>query len=57
MAIGTAMVLVMFSYSGWNASTYIAGELRRPRKTLPVSLVSGTIIVIILYLAVGQVIC
>jgi len=53
MAIGTAMVLVMFSYSGWNASTYIAGELKRPRKTLPVSLVSGTLIVIILYLAVN----
>jgi len=53
MAIGTAMVLVMFSYSGWNASTYIAGELKRPRKTLPVSLVSGTLIVILLYLAVN----
>ncbi len=53
MAIGTAMVLVMFSYSGWNASTYIAGELKRPRKTLPVSLVSGTLVVIILYLAVN----
>ena len=53
MAIGTAMVLVMFSYSGWNASTYIAGELKRPRKTLPVSLVSGTLIVIIVYLAVN----
>lgn len=53
MAIGTAMVLVMFSYSGWNASTYIAGELKRPRKTLPVSLISGTLIVIVLYLAVN----
>jgi APA family basic amino acid/polyamine antiporter len=53
MAIGTAMVLVMFSYSGWNASTYIAGELKRPRKTLPVSLISGTLIVIILYMAVN----
>jgi APA family basic amino acid/polyamine antiporter len=53
MALGTAMVLVMFSYSGWNGSTYIAGEIKRPRKTLPVSLVLGTVIVILLYLLIN----
>jgi APA family basic amino acid/polyamine antiporter len=53
MAIGTAMMLVMFSYSGWNASGYIAGEIRRPKKTIPVSLIGGTSIVIILYLAIN----
>lgn len=53
MALGTAMILVMFSYSGWNASAYIAGEIKNPRKTLPVSLLSGTLIVIFLYLAIN----
>jgi APA family basic amino acid/polyamine antiporter len=53
MAIGTAMMFVMFSYSGWNASTYVAGELRNPRKTLFVSLTAGTLIVIIIYLSVN----
>jgi len=48
MAIGTAMMLVMFAYSGWNASAYIAGEIRRPKKTIPVSLIGGTSIVIVL---------
>lgn len=52
-AFGTAMMLVMFAYSGWNASAYIAGEIRRPRKTLPTSLVSGTLIVTLVYLAVN----
>ncbi len=52
-AIGTAMMLVMFSYSGWNASAYIAGELKNPRRTLPVSLATGTGIVIVLYLALN----
>ena len=52
-ALGTAMMLVMFSYSGWNASAYIAGEVRRPRRTLPVSLLTGTAIVIVLYVAVN----
>jgi APA family basic amino acid/polyamine antiporter len=53
MAIGTAMMLVMFSYSGWNASAYIAGELKDPKKTLPVSLVLGTAMVMILYLGIN----
>jgi basic amino acid/polyamine antiporter, APA family len=50
MFFGTAMMMVMFSYSGWNASAYIAGELKDPRKTLPVSMVAGTAVVILLYL-------
>jgi APA family basic amino acid/polyamine antiporter len=53
MAIGTAMMLVMFAYSGWNASAYIAGEIKRPKKTIPVSLIGGTSIVIVLYLALN----
>ncbi len=53
MAFGTAMMLVMFTYSGWNASAYIAGELKQPRRTLPLSLLAGTGIVIVLYLTVN----
>ncbi|MBD3414924.1 MAG: amino acid permease [Candidatus Aminicenantes bacterium] len=53
LAFGTAMMLVMFSYSGWNASSYIAGEMKNPRKNLPLSLVLGTSIVIILYIALN----
>jgi APA family basic amino acid/polyamine antiporter len=53
MALGTAMLLVMFAYSGWNASAYIAGEVKCPRRTLPVSLVLGTGIVIVLCLGVN----
>jgi APA family basic amino acid/polyamine antiporter len=52
-AFGTAMMFVMFAYSGWNASAYIAGELKEPRRTLPLSLLTGTGIVIVLYLAVN----
>jgi APA family basic amino acid/polyamine antiporter len=53
IAFGTAMMLVMFSYSGWNASAYIAGELRRPKKTLPVSLILGTAVVIFIYILIN----
>lgn len=53
LGVGTAMMLVMFAYSGWNASAYIAGELKNPRRSLPLSLIAGTSIVILLYLAVN----
>jgi len=52
-SFGTAMMFVMFAYSGWNASAYIAGEMKDPRRTLPLSLLAGTGIVIVLYLAVN----
>lgn len=44
-----ALVWVMYSYSGWNASTYIAGNLKDPRRNLPQSLFIGTLAVSILY--------
>lgn len=50
---GTAMLLVMFAYSGWNASAYIAEELKNPKQTVPVSLVGGTAVVIVLYVAIN----
>jgi APA family basic amino acid/polyamine antiporter len=52
-ALGTAMMLVMFAYSGWNASAYVAGEMKNPRRNLPLSLIGGTAIVIVLYLSVN----
>jgi len=53
ISIGTAMMFVMFSFSGWNASTYIAGELKNPKKSIPISLALGTLAVIIIYLAIN----
>src|SRR6266446_10056797 len=33
-----ALVYVMYSYSGWNAASYITGEIKRPEKNVPRSL-------------------
>lgn len=52
-ALGTAMMLVMFSFSGWNASAYIAEEVRDPQRNLPRSLILGTGIVTLVYLAMN----
>jgi APA family basic amino acid/polyamine antiporter len=46
---------VMYAYSGWNASTYIVGELRNPSRTIPLSVGLGTVLVMVLYLGMNAV--
>jgi len=48
-----SLVYVLFAYSGWNGATYIAGEVKEPRRNLPRSLILGTLVVTVLYLAVN----
>jgi APA family basic amino acid/polyamine antiporter len=45
-----SMVYVTYSYSGWNASIYLASDIESPEKNLPRSLLIGTAIVMVLYL-------
>jgi APA family basic amino acid/polyamine antiporter len=52
-AIG--LVFVMYSFSGWNAATYIIGEMRSPQQNLPRALLAGTLIVLVLYVALNAV--
>ena len=52
-AIG--LVFVMYSFSGWNAATYIIGEMRLPQRNLPRALLAGTLIVLMLYVALNAV--
>jgi basic amino acid/polyamine antiporter, APA family len=50
-----ALVFVMYAFSGWNAATYIVGEMRLPQRNLPRALFSGTLIVVVLYVALNAV--
>src|ERR1700742_4392549 len=43
-AIG--LVFVMYSFSGWNAATYIIGEMRLPQQNLPRALLAGALILV-----------
>jgi APA family basic amino acid/polyamine antiporter len=52
---GTSLIFVMFCYSGWNASAYVAGEMENPQRDLPRSLLAGTAAVLLLYLAMNAV--
>lgn len=51
----TQLFYVMFAYSGWNAASYVAGEVKDPGRVLPRSLLVGTGVVIVLYLALNLV--
>ena len=46
-----SLVWISFSYSGWNAAVYLGGEIRDPHRNLPRSLLLGTGLVTLLYLA------
>ena len=48
--ISNAFLEIYFAYSGWNAIIYVAGEVKEPKKTIPIALIGGTITVMCLYL-------
>ncbi|WP_430611713.1 APC family permease [Flavobacterium sp. JP2137] len=48
-AFAISLIYVTYSYSGWNAAAYITEEFETPRKSLPIALVGGTLIVTFLY--------
>ena len=49
-AIGTAMVGSLFSSDAWNSVTFIAGEMKNPRRDIPLSLFWGVFLVTVIYL-------
>ncbi|WP_044170652.1 APC family permease [Flectobacillus major] len=49
-AIGLALIGPLFSSSAWNNVTYIAGEMKNPKKDIPLSLLYGTLTVSGLYI-------
>ena len=50
-----SLLWVMVSYSGWNAATYVAEEVRRPERTLPAAIAAGTLIVAVLFLGLNMI--
>jgi APA family basic amino acid/polyamine antiporter len=49
--VGVGMVGALFSADAWNNVTFTAGEVRNPRRNLPLSLAMGVLIVCALYIA------
>lgn len=57
MASGLAMALIpiMYTYSGWNATVYVGSEVREPKRTIPLSLLLGVCLTASLYLLLNLV--
>jgi APA family basic amino acid/polyamine antiporter len=51
--LGLSLMWIMFAYSGWNASAYIGSEVKNPSRNLPRSLLIGTGVVMLLYVALN----
>ena len=51
--LGLSLMWIMFAYSGWNASAYVGSEVKNPSRNLPRSLLIGTGVVMILYIALN----
>ncbi len=48
-----SLVFISFAYSGWNAAAYLGGEITRPSRNIPLALVTGTSLVMCLYLVLN----
>jgi amino acid transporter len=49
LAIVLSMIPILFAYDGWTDSTYVGGEIRNPRRTLPIAIIGGTALVVVGY--------
>ena len=49
-----ALILVLFTYGGWNEMAYVAAEVKRPQKNIVRALVIGTTAVTVLYVLVNS---
>ncbi|HUE41102.1 MAG TPA: APC family permease, partial [Chthoniobacterales bacterium] len=54
-AFAVSLIYVMYSYSGWNASSYIISEVKQPERNVPRSLLAGTLVVIVTYVLLNAV--
>lgn len=44
-----AMISILFAYDGWTDATYVGGEVKDPRRNLPIAILGGTAAVIVIY--------
>jgi APA family basic amino acid/polyamine antiporter len=54
-SFGLALLAVLWTYDGWYAVNCTAGEVKKPEKTIPLSLLLGTAGVVVIYLLMNGV--
>jgi len=53
--IGVAMIPLFYSYDGWEFLSWVGGEIKDPRRNLPLALIYGILLVIVTYLLANSV--
>jgi APA family basic amino acid/polyamine antiporter len=53
MGFGVALVAVIWAFDGWNNVNFVAGEIRDPRRNLPLALILGTLLITVLYVLIN----
>lgn len=53
LAMGAALVPVLFAFGGWQQTNFVAEELKDPERNLPRALVLGVVAVVVVYLTVN----
>ncbi len=54
-AMAGSLVWISLSYSGFNAAVYVADEVRDARRVVPRALVTGTVVVVVLYVLLNAI--
>ncbi|PHR63219.1 MAG: amino acid permease [Robiginitomaculum sp.] len=52
-AFAISLIYVSYAYTGWNAATYLTGEVFEPRRNIPKILFTGTFVVMVAYVALN----
>lgn len=52
-SFGVALIAAFWSYDGWNTVGYLAGEVRNPRRVVPLAMIGGIAVVGVLYVLVN----
>ena len=53
-AMGIALIAVFFAYDGWVYITWVAGEVKEPRRNVPLAMVLGILAVGAIYMAMNM---
>ena len=52
-AMGIALIAVFWAYDGWVYITWVAGEVKEPRRNVPLAMVVGVLVVGVIYVAMN----
>ena len=55
VGFGIALIAISWAFDGWNNINYVAGEIRNPKRNLPLALILGAVGISILYLLMNVV--